>query len=193
MVWGLFRMVAQYGGITLDGSTRGTPHGDQRSLSGEVPSPSLIFETIVPTDISKSVVKTVRRRYTRQENKRFMKWRRRALRASKEPAEVEEEAPVEDEDPRWCYSTPCTLKIEMRGDYNESLSREVPNQTPPTSEDHADVAKPDKVYTVEEIARHVREAMADTKEWDDLQEASPAEFANYLAQIAAEAKTGEAA
>ncbi|KAJ7142842.1 hypothetical protein C8R44DRAFT_602993, partial [Mycena epipterygia] len=94
---------------------------------------------------------------------------------------------------RVVHTGPRGSRGNLKGDCDESPSREVPAHTPQIPEEHANVAEPDTLDTAEDIITHIREALDDNREWGELQNTSPAEFATYLVQLAAEARTGEAA
>jgi hypothetical protein len=123
-----------------------------------------------------------------------------------EPSTEEESVEEEEvEDPRWCYwILPCTLQFEVRvhgkvvrpkraarknsvGDGAQSPTRGVHNLAHEPLEDPTDTSTPEPIYAVEEMAEHLRKVAKDSQTWEELCTSSPAEFAQYLVQVTAEA------
>ncbi|KAJ7314390.1 hypothetical protein DFH08DRAFT_821415 [Mycena albidolilacea] len=98
-----FVAAAQYGGVKLETNTHGTPHGDQRSLSREVPAPGGMMENIAIANavLPESVVEApkiffkygARRYYTKSENRLRAKRRRK----QRKETEIETEEEIEED------------------------------------------------------------------------------------------------
>jgi hypothetical protein len=196
----MFVAAVQYGGVKLEANVRGTPHGDQRSLSREVPAPRgmmddvAIADTVLPENLVKApkifFKYGVRRYYTKRENRLRAK-RRRKLRKERE-TEVEAEAEEETE-----------------GDVGESCGwGAVPEWIKYDVRIHGKVVRPRKRSTqedskgddVESPARGVPEpapimpgTFTDTEvtELEGLRQASPTGVAAFLVQIGREARASK--
>jgi hypothetical protein len=196
----MIELAAQYGGADATTSTQGTRSGDMNSPPREVPTLLRALESVLFTDTAMSARKP-RERYTRRENARRMKVRRRWLRqveaSVKEPEETEATGEAEEEDPRWNYwIPPCALEFEVRvhgkvvrpkrparvnsvGDSAQSPVRGVHNFDSDGDEQLADTNLSERVYSVEEIATHVRRAAEESQVWERLSTGTPDAFAAY--------------
>ncbi|KAJ7334645.1 hypothetical protein DFH08DRAFT_965395 [Mycena albidolilacea] len=205
---GILALAAQYGGAGMTTNERGTLSRDMESPLREVPTLLQALENVLLTDTTMSGGQP-RVRYTRGENTRRMKARRRWLRQVKEsvaePEEMEEVV-EEGEDPRWSYwIPPCGLEFEVRvhgrvirpkrparansvGDKVQSPARGVPNPEPDLEEKRTDTSPPEHVYSVEEMAGHMRRAAEEHRVWEQLSAGTPAAFAAYLVRIASRAE-----
>ncbi|KAJ7870660.1 hypothetical protein B0H13DRAFT_2350282 [Mycena leptocephala] len=79
LIWGILVLAAQYGGDGSKTSTRGTPSGDLESPPREVPAPESVLEKVLVTDTAMPVIYLnknwrTRRRYTKSENEKRMKY-----------------------------------------------------------------------------------------------------------------------
>jgi hypothetical protein len=119
LIWGILVLAAQYGGDGSKTSTRGTPSGDLESPPREVPAPESVLEKVLVTDTTMPVIYLdknwrTRRRYTRSENEKRMKIRRKWARKRKVIVEEEPEEIVQ-EDPNWQFWIPRLLEVRVHG------------------------------------------------------------------------------
>jgi hypothetical protein len=126
-----------------------------------------------------------------------MKARRRWLRQVQESVAETEEA-VEEEDPQWSYwIPPRSLEFEVRvhgkvirpkrparvnstGDNAQSPVRGVHNLKPDLEEKPADTNPPEHIYSVEEMAEHIKRTAEECRMWEQLSTDTPEAFAAYL-------------
>jgi hypothetical protein len=195
----IFVAAAQYGGVRLETSTRGTPHGDQRSPSREVPAPKgtiddvAIADTILPENVVEApkifFKYGVRRYYTKSENR----WRAKRRRKLRKETEVVTEEEIEEDIGESCGwgAVPEWIKYDVRihgkvvrprkrstredskGDDMESPARGVPEPAPIMPGTFADTET------------------AEMEALEGLRQASPVGVAAFLVQIGRDARANK--
>ncbi|KAJ6626507.1 hypothetical protein B0H10DRAFT_2211102 [Mycena sp. CBHHK59/15] len=212
VIWGMLVLAAQYQGTSSKMSMRGTLSGDSESLLREVPTQNGSLERVLVTDTTTPVIYlqknwSQRQQYTKRENERHMKLRRKGRKMETSVEEGPSES--KEEETRWCYWTPpwCTLRLDVRvhgkivrprrparvhsvGDSMQSPTRGVhdPSQTP--LNELADTNTPEKAYSMGEMAEHLVRAARESRVWEDLRTGSPAAFGAYLVQVTVDANAG---